>query len=786
MSRIRPPLPESYGRIRLRRGFAAVAAILLSLGYMSPALASGAANVKGALAGAPVSNSARPTIAQGALPITSGDDFLATIGANGASMGDGVRKYEGKAAPTGAAAFESIATESTWMPPGVQGLDVSNYQANVNWGMEVGKGAKFAYIKASEGNYYLSPAFSSQFNNSYNVGLVRGSYHFAIPHPDAGTAADQARYFVANGGVWSGDGMTLPPLLDIEYNPYVGSHFGNTCYDRTPEQIVAWTQEFSDTVYALTKRLPAIYTTTDWWRTCAGNNGGFSGNPLHLAAYGVDQPGVLPNGWIGYDIWQYSSTGPFSGDSNVWRGTLAQLKSFAAGVTVNTGGAIGQSWLAAGGANGPWGRATSLESCNSSLCLQVFERRMVYWSAQRGVLSTATSGAIGSAWRSSGAAASQFGLPVSNEACTDKYCVQNFEIRDLYWSAGTGVQSIYSGTDNSAIGGFWKKQGGPNSKYGLPTTGESCAASYCAQYFERGSVYWTAATGIQPVFTNGDDTSVGGTWAKLGGIYSKYGFPTSAEKCYTNYCEQLFQRGRVVWSPDGGVQPVFTNGDNSTIGGRWVESGATSSRYGFPIGPETCAATSCQQRFQYGAIVWSSVGGIQPLFYSNDNSTIAAYYTLSLGGTTGKFGFPISAETCQNSACVQKFQYGNVYWSAASGIQPVWTNASTATIGGYYESLGGPASPLSYPASAEVCKGTICYQRFLAGYVTWSAATGLQTVNTTKEVGKAWVGQGGVDGALGVPLSREQCSGTTSCTQNFLNGTISWSSTGGISIVKNP
>ncbi|WP_432393943.1 GH25 family lysozyme [Pseudarthrobacter sp. L19] len=132
-------------------------------------------------------------------------DFLSTIGPNGASMGDGVRKHEGKSTAPGVASADGSAA-ATWMPPGVQGLDVSNYQAGVDWGAEVGKGAKFAYVKASEGNYYLNPAFKSQFNNSFNAGLVRGSYHFAIPHPDAGTAADQARYFVANGGVWSGTG----------------------------------------------------------------------------------------------------------------------------------------------------------------------------------------------------------------------------------------------------------------------------------------------------------------------------------------------------------------------------------------------------------------------------------------------------------------------------------------------------------------------------------------------------------------------------------------------------
>lgn len=773
MSRVRTLMSTQNVRTRWRWGVAVSASAFLVLTSLVQASAAETTSVPSA-----------PT----ALPSAVNSDFLSRIGPNGASMGDGVRKHQRSATP-GAASLGSAAAMSTWMPSGVQGLDVSYYQAGVDWGAEVAKGAKFAYVKATEGNYYLNPAFSQQFNKSYDAGLVRGSYHFAIPHPDAGTAADQARYFVANGGVWSNDGKTLPPLLDIEYNPYVGSYFGNTCYDRTPDQIVAWVRDFSDTVYSLTKRLPAIYTTTDWWSTCAGNNGGFSGNPLHIASYftqPASSPGTLPNGWLGYDIWQYSSTGPFAGDSDVWRGTLGQLQTFATGVTVNTNGGIGQSWLAAGGATGSWGSPTSFESCDSSLCLQVFERRMVYWTAQRGVLSVATSGGIGSLWRSSGAAAGPFGLPIGNEACNGSYCVQNFENGDLYWSATTGVQTIYSGPDNSTIGAYWKSLGGPSSKYGLPTTGESCAASYCVQYFERGSIYWTAATGIQPVYTAGDNSTVGGAWIKLGGLNSKFGFPTSSERCYSNYCVQMFQRGQILWSAVGGVQPVFTNGDNSTIGGLWVKSGATTSRYGFPIGPETCSSASCQQRFQFGTIVWSAVGGIQPLYYSNDNSTVAAYYTLNLGGTAGKYGFPISAETCQSGACVQKFQFGNVYWSAAGGIQPVWTNGSPQTVGGYYESLGGPTSALSYPAGAEQCKSTICYQRFLSGFVTWSASTGLQIVNTSKEIGQAWLSRGGVDGALGIPRSSEQCSSSTSCSQSFMNGTIRWTAAGGITIVMNP
>jgi len=47
-----------------------------------------------------------------------------------------------------------------------------------------------------------------------NAGLIRGGYHFA--RPDISSGATQATYFLAHGGGWSPDGITLPGALDIE------------------------------------------------------------------------------------------------------------------------------------------------------------------------------------------------------------------------------------------------------------------------------------------------------------------------------------------------------------------------------------------------------------------------------------------------------------------------------------------------------------------------------------------------------------------------------------------
>lgn len=215
---------------------------------------------------------------------------------------------------------------ATWQPSGIQGMDVSSHQPSVNWSRAWNQGSRFAYVKATEHTTYKNPLFASQYSGAGSVGMYRGAYHFAIPTRDSSGAA-QANFFVNNGGGWSADGRTLPPLLDIEYNPY--PDLGDTCYNFTPAQMVSWIRDFSNTVKARTGRLPMIYTTADWWNRCTGNSTAFTNHPLHIARYSTAGPGSMPAGWSTYNVWQYSSSGPFEGDSNVWRGSADDLARFA-------------------------------------------------------------------------------------------------------------------------------------------------------------------------------------------------------------------------------------------------------------------------------------------------------------------------------------------------------------------------------------------------------------------------------------------------------------------------
>jgi len=236
-------------------------------------------------------------------------------------MGSTIPAHEGSGSST-----TSTAGGTTVVPMAAQtpGMDVSGYQGNVAWSTAWANGAKFAYVKATESTTYTNPYFTQQYNGSYNVGMIRGSYHFATPDTSGGAA--QADYFVAHGGGWSADGKTLPGALDIEYNPY-----GATCYGLSQASMVSWIHAFANEYHAREGVYPVIYSTYDWWSTCTGNNSGFATtSPFWIAKY-ASSAGTLPAGYGYYTFWQYADAGTFPGDQDYFNGDLSRLQALALG-----------------------------------------------------------------------------------------------------------------------------------------------------------------------------------------------------------------------------------------------------------------------------------------------------------------------------------------------------------------------------------------------------------------------------------------------------------------------
>lgn len=206
----------------------------------------------------------------------------------------------------------------------VEGVDVSSYQGEVDWAALRESGVRWAYIKATEGTSYQNPDFAQQREGADGAGLLRGSYHFALPDRSSGAA--QARYFTGNGGAWKKDGRTLPPVLDIEYNPY-----GDSCYGKSASAMTEWLRAFSRQTEKETGRAPVIYTSTSFWKRCTGNSDAFAeSNPLWIARY-ASSPGALPGGWRAQTFWQYTASGDIVGDHNRFNGSLKELKALARG-----------------------------------------------------------------------------------------------------------------------------------------------------------------------------------------------------------------------------------------------------------------------------------------------------------------------------------------------------------------------------------------------------------------------------------------------------------------------
>jgi lysozyme len=209
-----------------------------------------------------------------------------------------------------------------------QGVDVASFQhpggAPINWQHVAANGIQFAAVKATEGNYYKNPYALTDLAAARAAGLATVAYAFAIPNGNGGSTspATQASYLLSYLGSSS---ATVPVLLDIEYDPYVNTDHTNECYGLSPAAMVKWISGFGNAVQAKTGRLPIIYTTADWWRTCTAGSTASGQTPMWVANYTTASSPLLPAGWATWAFWQYSSAGTVPGISGAGNVDLDQL-----------------------------------------------------------------------------------------------------------------------------------------------------------------------------------------------------------------------------------------------------------------------------------------------------------------------------------------------------------------------------------------------------------------------------------------------------------------------------
>jgi GH25 family lysozyme M1 (1,4-beta-N-acetylmuramidase) len=218
-------------------------------------------------------------------------------------------------APTGAPSSEAGSATASSPEYPVQGIDLSSAQnpdgATIDWSTVAADHYDFAFVKVSEGSYYTNPYYARDSAGAQAAGLFVAPYIFAIPNYSGG--ALQADYGLDAAGYTPG-GKVLPPVLDIEYDPYVSEDGTNTCYGLTDARMVSWIKAFVTEIDRRTGHLPVFYTTAQWWDKCTGDSTAFSADPLWIAGNNSSNTApVMPAAWSNWAYWQYTTDATVTG-----------------------------------------------------------------------------------------------------------------------------------------------------------------------------------------------------------------------------------------------------------------------------------------------------------------------------------------------------------------------------------------------------------------------------------------------------------------------------------------
>jgi hypothetical protein len=167
-----------------------------------------------------------------------------------------------------------------------------------------------------------------------------------------------------------------------------------------------------------------------------------------------------------------------------------------------------------------------------------------------------------------------------------------------------GVTVTVQTPADSPVTVLHRELGGSGGRLGAPTSDELCGLrdGGCRRHFERGSVYWSPASGAHPV-----GGAIRTRWGQLGWERGHLGYPVGAAVCglRDGGCRQSFQGGSVFWSPASGAHPV-----NGAIRTRWGQLGWERGRLGYPVeAPRTLHAGNVSQRFQGGSLTWTAATG---------------------------------------------------------------------------------------------------------------------------------------------------------------------------------
>ena len=199
----------------------------------------------------------------------------------------------------------------------VQGIDVSQWQGDVDWPTVRAAGTGFAFIKATEGGDHLDPKFLQNWYGAKAAGVPRGAYHMLYW---CRPAHEQALWFMLNVPY---DPDALPPVLDLEWN-----HHSRNCPNGAPADVALEKIKIMlDVMESHTGKRPIIYTDVAFYRDVL--NGELKDYNFWLRSVAAEPQEIYGDRpWL---FWQFTTTGHVPGiagsvDRNAFNGSFADWR----------------------------------------------------------------------------------------------------------------------------------------------------------------------------------------------------------------------------------------------------------------------------------------------------------------------------------------------------------------------------------------------------------------------------------------------------------------------------
>jgi len=176
-----------------------------------------------------------------------------------------------------------------------EGIDVSIFQGDIDFGAVKESGIEIVYIRAGEGANYVDATFEQNYQNAKANGLKIGAYHY-VTATNVEEAKQQAQFFASIV-----EGKEIDCRLAMDYENFEG-----VSYEEVNAIALAYMQELE----SRTNCTPIVYADTS--AASSVFYGAITEYPLWVAQYEVEAP--TPNGnWETWQGWQYTSTGSVSG-----------------------------------------------------------------------------------------------------------------------------------------------------------------------------------------------------------------------------------------------------------------------------------------------------------------------------------------------------------------------------------------------------------------------------------------------------------------------------------------